>query len=354
MVEELLSTIEKNGHKCFAVGGYVRDHLLGLESFDIDIATDATPEEIKDMFKLNSQEMFGCIKFTRQNYQIEITTYRIEKEYINRKPVVMEYSDDILKDLQRRDFTINAICMDKNGKIFDPLDGQKDLQNKVLKVIGSIDEKLRQDPLRILRALRFKITEGFTFESKLKNFIENNIELLNSLSYEKRKVELDKIFAAATSEDIEYLDKIGALSALELKMTNRFIPADVITVWAEFDFPNTYPFKKSVRKEIESIKEIIKEGSIDEMTILKYGLEMSLKAAKVLDQDTDKVMDLFESLPIKNASDLAIPMDKIAEITGSKGEMIGVIKKDLIIKIIRGNLPNRGTEIEKYLIEKWK
>lgn len=355
MIEEILKTLEDNGYTCYLIGGYVRDKLLGIESNDVDITTSATPEEVSKIFNLDSKPSFGCLKFPSDKYNIEITTYRKEANYEKRHPKALEFTSDILEDLKRRDFTINAICMDSRGNIFDPLGGKNDLDKRLIRVIGEVDVKFREDPLRMLRALRFSVTHSFKIEPKAKKFIEANGDLIRSLSYERKKRELDLIFNSENSENgVKMLESLNILEALELKPKTEFVKNDLLGSWAEFDFPKDYPFKKSERTIIENISSIVEKSKIDEWTLLEYGLSINLCAGKILGITQNTIIKKYEAMPIKNERDLDFDGRDLREILGIEGKMIEEAKKDLLKEVLSGNLPNRCIDIRKYVIEKWK
>ena len=194
---EILNLFTKNGYEAYIIGGFVRDHLLGIRNDDIDIITSAKPEEIKSLFTiplgLLSFVAFSVAKFWVLSYSLfEITTFRIENNYKGRYPDV-SFTNNLKDDLVRRDFTINAICLDKDGRIVDLMNGFNDLNDKLIRCIGNIEIKLKEDPLRILRAIRFAGKLNFEIETNLKSFIKNNGYLLEKLSINKTKQELDKM-----------------------------------------------------------------------------------------------------------------------------------------------------------------
>lgn len=185
----LNNKFKENGFSIFEVGGSVRDSLLGLEVFDFDFATDATPEEIlkflpdvKDTFA-----KFGCIKYKGKFGRAEITTFRKEEKYDDfRHPAKIVFVKSLEEDSKRRDFTINAIYRDIDGKIYDPTGGIKDLENKVIRFIGDPETRIKEDPLRILRAKRFASKLGFGIES-------NSLKAMKKLSYLIEKLNPDKV-----------------------------------------------------------------------------------------------------------------------------------------------------------------
>ena len=189
---EILNLFTKNGYEAYIIGGFVRDHLLGIRNDDIDIITSAKPEEIKSLFTIEKDSSFGSLIINYKNSLFEITTFRIENNYKGRYPDV-SFTNNLKDDLVRRDFTINAICLDKDGRIVDLMNGFNDLNDKLIRCIGNIEIKLKEDPLRILRAIRFAGKLNFEIETNLKSFIKNNGYLLEKLSINKTKQELDKM-----------------------------------------------------------------------------------------------------------------------------------------------------------------
>ena len=130
---KILNILENNGYKAYIVGGYVRDKILNVKSNDIDIITNALPDEVCKIFNIEHIDNFGSIKLKYNNYIFEVTTFR--KEYYknnDRRPYKVEYIDDLKEDLMRRDFTINSICIDKNGMYIDLLNGINDINNKII------------------------------------------------------------------------------------------------------------------------------------------------------------------------------------------------------------------------------
>ena len=189
----ILKELESTGYIAYIVGGYVRDYLMNIDSADIDITTSATPDIIKDMYEVvidNSK--FGSLKIKKDGYTFEITTFRRELSYNNRFPKV-EFTDSLVEDLKRRDFTINAICMDSDSSIIDLMGGVEDIEKRVIRSIGDVDTKLKEDPLRILRAIRFMGYLDFNLDKELENSIIKNKELVNTLSYKRINNELSKM-----------------------------------------------------------------------------------------------------------------------------------------------------------------
>ncbi len=196
----LLQQFENADYSCYFVGGCVRDFLLKRTIHDYDFTTNATPAQMIALFQhqdckiLDIGAAFGTITVIYQGLRMEITTYRIEQEYQkHRSPKQIAFSDTICDDLSRRDFTVNAIAYHPKQGFIDPFDGQSDIKNRVLRCVGSSQKRLNEDALRILRALRFHFTLGFTIEKELAAAIIHNAPLLSTLSKERIQAEFQEM-----------------------------------------------------------------------------------------------------------------------------------------------------------------
>ena len=192
LFEFLDKIFKENGFSIFEVGGSVRDELLGLEVYDFDFATDATPEEVMK-FLPDSNDTFakyGCIKYKGEYGRAEITTFRVEEKYDDfRHPTKISFVKSLNEDYLRRDFTINAIYKDASGKIYDPANGVEDIKNKLIRFIGNPEKRIQEDPLRILRAKRFATKLGFEIELETQKAMEKLSYLLEKLNPDKIKEE---------------------------------------------------------------------------------------------------------------------------------------------------------------------
>lgn len=200
-VSYLINILEEDGYEAYVVGGCVRDSFLNKQPHDWDICTSAKPEDVVDLLDCYDDiEVFltglkhGTITAHINGENYEITTYRIDGEYSdNRRPDSVIFTDDILEDLSRRDFTINAMAYSNIGTIIDPFDGYYDLVRRIVRCVGNPDDRFKEDGLRILRALRFAATYGFTIENETASAIHRNRELLKNISAERIQSELCKM-----------------------------------------------------------------------------------------------------------------------------------------------------------------
>jgi tRNA nucleotidyltransferase (CCA-adding enzyme) len=223
-----VETLKSNGFEAFLIGGSVRDFIMGVPIGDIDITTNATPTQVKEVFKdfrvIETGIKHGTITVLIDNEPIEITTYRNEGTYSdNRHPDTVSFSKSLSDDVVRRDFTMNAIAYDFSSGFCDLVDGIKDIENKTIRCIGDARTRFQEDALRILRALRFSSVLGFTIEENTKTAIHNCKDLLKNISAERIQTEFLKLICGKNAYNIlkEYSDVISVFIP-EMKMCIDF------------------------------------------------------------------------------------------------------------------------------------
>lgn len=193
----LAKTFKQNGFHLYLVGGTVRDYLLNVELNDMDAVSDATPKEIMKFLPSVDATFarLGSLKYkSPSNLKFDITTLREESGYLDsRHPSNIKFVKDLSKDYLRRDFTINAMYMDDKLNIIDYTNGQKDLTNHLLRMVGDPSLRLKEDPLRILRAIRFSLTFNLDIEEALLKAMQEHFHLLSQITDAKIRSELNKI-----------------------------------------------------------------------------------------------------------------------------------------------------------------
>lgn len=203
-VFRLIEKLNSAGYEAYIVGGCLRDIIMGRVPHDFDICTDALPEESIRVFSedytvLEVGRRYGTVVVICGGVQYEITTYRIDGDYLdNRRPETVEFTLDLIKDLSRRDFTVNAMAYDPlSGEFVDPFCGLADIKRKKIKCVGEPQERFFEDGLRIMRALRFSSQLGFRIEPETARAIRNNKEILANISHERIQSELTKILLSS-------------------------------------------------------------------------------------------------------------------------------------------------------------
>ena len=219
-VKYILDVLNRNGYEAYIVGGSVRDSLLGKTPSDWDICTSATPDEMEEVFLDNitvpTGLKHGTITVFMSNQGYEITTYRIDGDYTDgRRPDSVQFTDDIVKDLSRRDFTINAMAYNEQNGLIDPFGGRYSLRYERIKCVGNPNERFQEDGLRMLRAIRFASQLGFIIADETEQAIIKNKELLNKISKERIREEFNKILLSdEPSYGIDNLHLLGLLTLI--------------------------------------------------------------------------------------------------------------------------------------------
>lgn len=206
-VQFCLNRLENAGYSAYAVGGCVRDSLLGITPADYDLCTNAKPQEICEVFAdlplVRNGEKHGTIGVVTDHKLMEITTFRTEGSYQdNRHPDWVDFVDSIDADLARRDFTVNAMAYNPKEGYIDPFGGQADLKNRILRAVGDPDQRFTEDSLRILRGARFAVRFGLTAEEATKNAMFRLAPRMDNLARERVFSELCKLLVLANTEDL--------------------------------------------------------------------------------------------------------------------------------------------------------
>lgn len=216
-VKLIINMLNNNGYDAYAVGGCVRDYFLNREPHDWDITTNALPREIISIFNNNKLILnglkHGTVAVVLDNEIYEITTYRVDGDYLdNRHPSFVTFTASLKEDLQRRDFTINALAVNTNGDIKDFFNGIQDINNKLIRAVGNPDSRFNEDALRIIRGLRFAAVLNYSVEEKTAESIHKNKWLLKNIAVERIAVELNKLICADKPAVIlnEYKDVFAA------------------------------------------------------------------------------------------------------------------------------------------------
>ena len=228
-IQEILNRLENNGYQAYIVGGSVRDLVIGKEPKDYDITTSAKPEDIERIFKdkktFDVGRQFGTIVVVTRGGNVEVTTYRTDGEYEDgRRPKEVYYTPDIIEDLSRRDFTINAMAYNKNG-LLDPFSGIKDIKRKTIRTVGDPYKRFEEDYLRILRAVRFATQLNFKIDNKTKDACKKYASNIDRISNERIREELFKILLSKKpSTGFRLMDELNVLEVIlpEISRTTNY------------------------------------------------------------------------------------------------------------------------------------
>ena len=187
-VEDIIDRIQAAGHEAYAVGGCVRDSVLGKEPDDWDITTSAKPEEIKKLFDrtIDTGIQHGTVTVMLGKEGFEVTTYRIDGKYEDsRHPKDVTFTINLKEDLRRRDFTINAMAYNPKDGLIDLYEGMQDIERGLIRCVGDAKERFTEDALRMMRAVRFSAQLGYTIEEKTKAAVRELAPSIRNISAER-------------------------------------------------------------------------------------------------------------------------------------------------------------------------
>ena len=366
----ILEKFNEAGYEAYFVGGCVRDYLLNDEFSDIDITTNALPEEVKQIFRksIDTGIQHGTVTILVDEDSFEVTTFRTEDDYIDhRTPEKVEFVSDLKEDLDRRDFTINAMALDSNGKLYDYHCGERDLRNKVIKTVNNPNERFFEDALRMLRAFRFSSKLGFEIEENTLKAIKNNAELIKFVSIERivnefrklltgrgNKRSLELLLDSNLNNYIPFLDEISKI--IDFSNYTFCQSLYILSKINDISFEKLKELKLS-NKEIKQIKiyEKINEdfSSNIPLEIILYNYDVNdvtfiASYSNYCDkEDIEKI-----KLPIKSFNDIAITsMEIISIIDKPAGPWIKEIIKKLEEDIILYKIDNTKKDILDFLMK---
>ena len=366
----VLEKFNEAGYEAYFVGGCVRDYLLNDEFSDIDITTNALPDEVKQIFRksIDTGIQHGTVTILVNGDSFEVTTFRTEDDYIDhRTPEKVEFVSNLKEDLDRRDFTINAMALDSNGKLYDYHCGERDLRNKVIKTVNNPNERFFEDALRMLRAFRFSSKLGFEIEENTLKAIKNNAELIKFVSIERivnefrklltgrgNKRSLELLLDSNLNNYIPFLDEISKI--IDFSNYTFCQSLYILSKINDISFEKLKELKLS-NKEIKQIKiyEKINEdfSSNVPLEIILYNYDVNdvtfiASYSNYCDkEDIEKI-----KLPIKSFNDIAITsMEIISIIDKPAGPWIKEIIKKLEEDIILYKTDNTKKDILDFLMK---
>lgn len=364
-VEWVIGKIRDAGYEAFAVGGCVRDTLLGRTPEDWDVTTSARPEAVKAIFErtVDTGLQHGTVTVLKNRKGYEVTTYRIDGEYHDgRHPDSVEFTPNLLEDLKRRDFTINAMAYSHETGIVDEFGGMEDLKAGIVRCVGRPEDRFTEDALRLLRALRFSAQLGFEIEESTYAAIKTIAPNLAKVSKERVQAELTKLLLSAHPEQILLLKETGlsaqivpgfdAVFAPALFSKLSRLPAEKSLRWAGFLLCQSTKQAEAVLKGLKMDNETIGnvsrmiEGAKETLPLEKpavrramsrytpYQLEGALKLKELMGSpDAGEIRRLREEIirdgDCVSLKDLAVKGRDLLEAGVERGPMVGEILNHL-------------------------
>lgn len=376
----VLERINQAGFEVYFVGGCVRDTLLQRPLHDVDLATSAYPQEIKEIFPqtIDTGIEHGTVTVIYQKKAYEITTFRTESGYQDyRRPDKVEFVRSLKEDLKRRDFTINALAMNAQGEIIDLFAGMADLQQRQIRAVGVAADRFHEDALRMLRAVRFQAQLNFTIEKQTLAGIKTNAALLSHIATERIREEFIKL--------MEGCNRQAGLTSLYQTQLYRFCPGlatydfpkilqfaagqitDEATVWSFLAYlgklkrAQVRPFLRQWKVANNNIKlvqaaiELLDNYQGSNWQLYIAGQAATAIAAQVLrltcqQELAEQLIEQYQDLPLKSPHQLAINGQQIMQVLNlSPGPQIGQYLKQIQQAIVAGQLVNDYPTIVNYL-----
>ena len=367
---DILKIIEKNGYEAYFVGGCVRDYLLDVDFSDIDVTTNALPEQVKEIFgkTIDTGLQHGTVTVIFKGEAYEITTFRTESDYSNhRAPDKVEFVRNLKEDLDRRDFTINAMAMDSRGVIYDFHNGVTDLKNGVIRTVNNPSERFYEDALRMLRAFRFSSKLNFEIEESTFFAIKKNAKLIEFVSVERIVSEFKKLLAGVgcknslekliSSEIHKYIPFLKYIKTYQDLSPYTFTQS--LYYLSYFNNIDSVELKKLKLSNIE-IKKIKKYENI------KYALDSNTPLELILykheKEDVQFVSALFKYYTTEYIANIRLKIHSFYDVEITSKEIIDTINlkpgpwiKDIISQIekniLLNKLNNRKEEIIDFLLK---
>ena len=383
----VLEQLTSAGYEAYFVGGAVRDTLMGKVIDDVDIATSATPEQVKEIFPYTVDVGIehGTVLVLYKGESFEVTTFRTEAAYKDyRRPDSVTFVTSLYEDLKRRDFTMNAIAMDQEGKLYDPFNGEEAILTRKIQTVGHADERFREDALRILRAVRFVSQLGFSLHEDTRKALEKNAPLLSHIAQERKTAEFQKMVLglypqqglkiAAEEGLLTYFPELGQLaerikSFLSLPLHRCESFEEWLALIALFCGQDQAMYRhwKLPSKQIKKIGLLVTEvkkrevSSVTPYTIYQLGLESTLSVERVWSifyhstPDFETILTLHNGMPIQKDSVIEVSGNDLMKWADKAG---GPWIKELMNEVINGILdhkvPNKRELIKQWLIQENK
>ncbi|SOC19938.1 tRNA nucleotidyltransferase (CCA-adding enzyme) [Ureibacillus xyleni] len=379
---KVIEKIEQAGYEAVIVGGAVRDYLLNNIVNDIDVATSALPSEVKRIFSstVDVGIEHGTVLVLDEGQPVEVTTYRTESDYSDyRRPEQVTFVRTLDKDLQRRDFTINAMAMKKDGHLIDLFGGQEDIKNGVIRSVGDATVRFREDALRMLRAIRFSAQLDFTIEEKTLKAIQQDCDLIEFIAHERIAMELSKLWKGK--------NVYGGIQALIESHLAKYLVGnfkDNEQHWKEFHTPQSevgwaylcilnreevqdiFDFYRLSNKDKTFIKNVmnaytglLKEWSImdyftNDLFVLETAYDFAVWQQKSIPFEKSEIKRVKENLNIQSVNELAINGHHLMEWTSKKrGPWIKVALDAAIITILYGDVQNDEHTLKEWFLNEF-
>lgn len=382
--QPLFDTIESHGYEAYFVGGCVRDSLLGKPIHDIDIATSARPEEIESIFPITIDvgKEHGTIIVVYQQESYEITTFRTESAYSDfRHPDKVDFVRDLKEDTLRRDFTINALALDRRGQVYDYHGGAEDLDQAIIRAVGRPMDRFQEDALRIVRAIRFASQLGFTIEAQTMHAIQEQVYLLPKIAIERIRIEFTKFFMGPyfipnanlliqtridqalpilhglpVAEGLNYMTKhLGQeYEFSESLFWYLFVRGLGLSVQEAKTYLRNWSHSNQLIQEVVTfyhLHDFVERDAIGLWEVYRYPLSQIIQLQELLSKDTGSTYQLLDRLVIQDKGDILVDGKQMMAWLGlEKGNArLGKVIHQVEYLIVCGELENKIETIRHFV-----
>lgn len=298
-VKQIISRLEKADFEAYAVGGCVRDSILLRSPEDWDITTSAKPEEVKKLFSttIDTGLQHGTVTVVIEKEGFEVTTFRLDGDYTDgRHPDRVAFTSSLTEDLRRRDFTINAMAYSEKTGLIDEFDGERDLEDGIIRAVGEAKERFSEDALRMLRAIRFAGQLNFNIEEKTFDAIKELSPNISKVSVERIAKELEKLLLSGNPEYIALVYETGIFSVIAPEVAMLFENGEIsasIKALSRASFPEKkelYQIRLAIFLEglgADKAAKLLKRLKLDNDTINTVKKLLGLSLREVENNETD-------------------------------------------------------------------
>ncbi len=372
----VIEQLENAGFEAVVVGGAVRDAILGRPAHDVDVATNAMPEEVKSVFNhtVDVGIQHGTVLVIVPAGPVEVTTYRTDGDYIDhRRPEEVQFVRSLKEDLQRRDFTMNAIAMRRDGSFIDYYGGRQDIEAGVIRAVGNAQRRFTEDALRMLRAVRFSAQLGFVIESETLVAMQIKAADISWIAKERIKAELDKLWIGKdVFNGIQKLEESGLAAYLnghfQANHWREFNVQDKLVGWAYFALLQGEQWREVLgsyrlsNKEMAFVKavlaalEALKNGwtNMDYFLYAQQELEVACYFAELRQLDVQmpqqSIQEIQTKLPIRHKQALLVNGTDLLKWSGKKGgPWVKEALQAMLEAVVNGELQNDRQAIKNWI-----
>lgn len=380
----LLKKLNEHGFEACIVGGAVRNHLIGKPIEDIDIATSAKPEQVQQLFAktipVGLEHGTVVVRYRHRSY--EVTTFRAEADYEDhRRPSSVSFVASLEEDLKRRDFTINALAMSGDGTLVDLFGGREDLKARIIRTVGQARDRFQEDPLRMMRAVRFASQLSFEIDEKTEKALEKSAGDLRYISVERVTVEFEKLLlgestAAAFSTLVSsglyaylpgmnnYREELLEIANVDLSPLKQLAERWAF-IAARFQIEPLSPWLRQWKLSNHKINEVtaivealhrVDKGEWTRCLVYETGLEKALAAERVRsvlnqsEDNQDAIRSIYEQLPIKSRRELRVNGNDLIEWSQKRsGPWIAAQLEAVERAVLAAKIGNDREEIRTWL-----